>query len=130
MLEHKSIILVVVDRLAKYAHFLAISHPYTAQSIDALIFGHIHKLHGLPNTNVNDRDPIFISTFWNPLFKLVGTKLAHTSFYHPQPEGQIERLNQCLENFIRCMTSYRPKQWLKWLAMIEWWYKTDFHAAL
>ena len=128
--DHKTTIFVVVDRLTKYAHFIPLSHPYTAKQVATIFFEHIHKLHGLPTTIVSDRDPIFVSVFWSQLFKLVGTQLAHTSSYHPQSDGLTERLNQCLENYLRCMTSDRPKQWSKWLPMAKWWYNTNFHTAL
>ncbi|KAK0595996.1 hypothetical protein LWI29_011826 [Acer saccharum] len=126
----KNSILVVIDRLTKYAHFLALTHPFTAQQVAHLFFDQIHKLHGVPTTIVSDRDKIFTSTFWQQLFKLVGTKLCLSSAYHPQTDGQSERLNQCLENYLRCMTSARPMKWAWWLPMAEWWYNTNFHTAL
>jgi hypothetical protein len=58
-----SVILVVVDRLTKYAHFIPVKHPYTAQSIAQLFLDNIVKLHGLPKSIVSDRDTIFVSTF-------------------------------------------------------------------
>lgn len=65
-----SIILVVVDRLSKFAHFLPVKHPYTAPSIAKLFLDTIVKLHGFPKSIVSDRDPIFVSNFWKELFKL------------------------------------------------------------
>lgn len=100
--DHKSTILMVVNRLTKFDH--------TAKDIATIFFAQIHKLHGLPSTIVSDRDPIFVSTFWSQLFKLLGIKLVHTSAYHPQSDGQTKSLNQCLENYLRCMTFDRPKQ--------------------
>jgi hypothetical protein len=62
--------MVVVDRLTKYAHFIPVKHPYSAQTIAKLFLDTVVKLHGLPKTIVSDRDPVFISKFWNELFKL------------------------------------------------------------
>ena len=60
----KSVILMVVDRFSKYAHFIALSHPYTAASVARAFFEGIVRLHGVPNSIVSDRDPVFTSTFW------------------------------------------------------------------
>lgn len=64
-----SVILVVVDRLTKFAHFVAVKHPYTAPDIAQLFMDHIVKLHGLPHSIVTNRDTIFVSAFWKELFK-------------------------------------------------------------
>lgn len=126
----KNVILVIIDRLTKYGHFLALSHPYTAQGTAKLFLDHIYRLHGLPVSILTDRDKIFTSSFWRELFKALGVQLNLTFAYHPQSDGQTERLNQCLENYLRCMTSNAPKQWLKWLPMAEHWYNTNYHSSL
>jgi hypothetical protein len=66
--QGKTTIFVIVDRLSKYAHFVAISHSYTAVSIAQVFFENIFKLHGLPKSIVCDRDPAFTSRFWTELF--------------------------------------------------------------
>ena len=60
----------------------------------------------------------------------MGTKLHYTSSYHPQSDGQSERLNQCMENYLRCMTGEMPSQWSKWLNMAKWWYNSTYHSSL
>lgn len=127
--DYKNSILVVVDKFAKYAHFIAFSHLFIAQDVANAYFSQVHKLHGLPKTITSDSDTLFLSQFWSQLFKLLGTKLKHSTAYHPQPYGQIERINQCLETFLRCMTSDKPKHWAKWITMAEWWYNTTYHTA-
>lgn len=95
-------ILVVVDKFSKYGHFIPVHHPYTAMQIAKVFLDNIYKLHGLPKAIISDRDPIFTSTLWRELFRLTDTQLLMSSAYHPQMDGQTERLNQCLEGFSRC----------------------------
>jgi hypothetical protein len=79
-----NVIMVIVDRLTKYGHFIALSHPYTASILAHILFAHVLKLHGLPKSIVLDRDPIFTSSFWQELFHLHGINLGYSSAYHPQ----------------------------------------------
>lgn len=80
----KQVIFVVVGRLSKYAHFLALAHPYTALDVAQLFLDSIFKLHGMLSTITSDRDPIFISKVWNELFQLQGVSVNKSTAYHPQ----------------------------------------------
>jgi hypothetical protein len=75
--------MVVVDRLTKYANFIALMHPYTAKKVDEVFVTNIVRLHGMPTAMASDRDPIFLSTFWKEFFTLHGTQLKMSSAYHP-----------------------------------------------
>jgi hypothetical protein len=127
--EGKSVIMVIVDRLTKYAHFCALSHPFKASTVATAFMETVQKLHGSPKIIVSDRDPIFTGHFWTELFSCLGTQLAHSSSYHPQSDGQTEIVNKCLEGYLRCFVSDKQAQRFKWLPLAEWWYNTSFHTA-
>ena len=76
-------ILVVVDCLSKYGHFIALKGDYTSRFVTELFMTHVVKLHGMPKSIVSNRDKVFTSNFWNNLFQLQGTTLAMSSAYHP-----------------------------------------------
>jgi hypothetical protein len=71
--KNKSVIMVVVDRLSKYAHFCSLQHPFTTSTVAQIFMDQVFKLHGMPHSIVSDRDPTFTSTFWQELFKIQGT---------------------------------------------------------
>ena len=125
----KSVIMVVVDRLSKYAHFCALPHPFTPTLVAQYFMDQIFKLHGMPTSIVFDRDPIFTSNFWQELFRLQGTQLKLSTSYHPQTDGQTEAVNECLETYLRCFTSEKQHLWVQWLPLVEWWYNTNYHAT-
>jgi hypothetical protein len=123
-------ILVVVDKLSKYAHFMVLKHPFTALTVAKIFLDHVYRLHGLPTAMISDRNPIFTSRFWQELFRLTGTQLCLSSSYHPQSDGQTERVNQCLETYLRCFVHSCPRQWPMWLSLAEFWYNTCHHSSL
>lgn len=104
----KEVILVVVDRLTKYAHFLPLSHPYTIQDVVQIFMDHIYKSHGMPMTIVSDRDRIFTSRFSQEIFKALHVSLRFSTTYHPQSDSQTERVNQCPKSYLRSMTFVTP----------------------
>jgi hypothetical protein len=111
----KSVILTVVDRFSKQAHFLALSHPYTAATVAKAFFEGVVRLHGFPSSIVSDRDPVFTGHVWKDLFKLAGVKLRMSTAFHPQTDGQSEVVNRTITMYLRCLTGDRPRSWLDWL---------------
>jgi hypothetical protein len=79
-------LMVVMDRFSKFAHFIPLSHPFTAQQVAQTFLDNIYRLHGLPTTIISDCDRIFTSVFWRELFRLTQTTLSMSSAYHPQTD--------------------------------------------
>lgn len=123
-------ILVVVDRFTKMGHFLPLKHPFTAASVAKVFLNTVVRLHGLPLFIVSDRDKIFTGAFWKELFRVWGTELQLSTAYHPQTDGQTERVNQCLEMYLRCAVHDSPTKWASWLPQAEFWYNTTYHSSL
>lgn len=77
--HNKTVIMVMIDKFSKYAHFIPMSHPFTALQVAQLYLNQVYKLHGLPKAIISDRDKVFTSTIWQELFFLSNTKLLMSS---------------------------------------------------
>jgi hypothetical protein len=123
-------ILVVVDKFSKCNHFIPLLYPFTAINVAQTFLDSVYKLHGMPLAIISDRDRVFTSAFWQELFKFTQVTLQMSSSYHPQSDGQSERINQCLETFLRCFGHSCPKQRHKWISIAEYWYNTSYQSSL
>lgn len=126
----KSIIWVVIDILSKYAHFVALPSQFSAVTLAPIFISEIYRLHGMPKSIVSDRDHVFVSHFWRELFRLHGTKLAFSSAYHPQSNGQTEVANRILESYLRCFVGDSPHHWLRYLPLAEFWFNSTDQFSL
>jgi hypothetical protein len=126
---NKSVIMVVVDILSKYAHFFTLQHLFTTSTIAQIFIDKVFNIHGMPHSIVSDHDPNFTRNFWQELFKLQGTQLHLSTTYHPQTDGQTEVVNKGLETYLRCFSSEKKNHWAQWLPLAEWWYNTSYHTA-
>jgi hypothetical protein len=121
---------VIVDRLTKVAHFLPVRTTYGGEKLAKLYIENIVKLHGVPSRIVSDRGTQFTSRFWKSLHKAMGTKLDSSLAYHPQTDGQTERVNQILEDMLRtCVLTY-GKDWEQSLPYVEFSYNNGYQASL
>jgi hypothetical protein len=121
---------VIIDRLTKIAHFLLVKVKYTVATYAELYIACILSLHGVPKTIVSDRGPQFISKFWEELHKSLGTKLLHSSTYHPQTSGQTERVNQILEDMLRaCVLEFLQKR-DDYLPLAEFSYNNSYQESI
>ena len=98
--------LVVIDRLTKQAVFIPTTKSMAAPDVATLFVQHVVRVHGLPETLVSDWDPVFTSHFWRRLLELCGIRANRSSAFHLQTDGQTERLNSVLEQYLRMYCDY------------------------
>jgi len=122
-------IMVVVDRLSKMAHFLATTTNASAPQTAKLFFDQVFRLHGIPASIVSDRDPKFTSQFWRALHKEMGVKLSMSTAFHPQSDGQTERMNRTLEAFLRCFVNFKQDDWDDLLPAAEFSYNNAVQSS-
>ncbi|KAL0550001.1 hypothetical protein IC582_014497 [Cucumis melo] len=125
-----TVIWVVVDRLTKSAHFVPGKSTYTASKWAQLYMSEIVRLHGVPVSIVSDRDARFTSKFWKGLQTAMGTRLDFSTAFHPQTDGQTERLNQVLEDMLRACALEFPGNWDSHLHLMEFAYNNSYQATI
>jgi hypothetical protein len=112
-------VLVVVDKFSKRVHFIPCHKTVDAPGTAMLLLDHVVKDRGLPESIVCDRDPRWTGEVWSQLFAALGTKMKRSSSYHPQTDGQTERVNRSLEAGLRAYVNKRGTDWSKYLSMVE-----------
>nr|AAV31288.1 putative polyprotein [Oryza sativa Japonica Group] len=121
---------VVVDRLTKVAHFIPVKTTYTGNKLAELYMARVVCLHGVPKKIVSDRGSQFTSKFWQKLQVEMGTRLNFSTAYHPQTDGQTERVNQILEDMLRACVLDFGGSWYKNLPYAEFSYNNSYQASL
>ena len=122
-------ILTVVDRFTKMAHFIPCTKAITSQETAELLMREVFRHHGLPDDIISDRGPQFISKFWRHMFKLLHTSCKLSSGYHPETNGQSERTNQTIEQYLRCFVNYQQDDWVDLLHSAEFAYNNSEHSS-
>jgi len=122
-------ILVVCDRFSKMAHFIATTEKTSAEGLAKLFRDQVWKLHGLPESIVSDRGVQFAAEMMKELNNLLGIQMKLSTAYHPQTDGQTERVNQELEQYLRVFIDHRQEQWPDWLGTAEFAYNNKIHVA-
>jgi hypothetical protein len=118
-------IVVFVDRLTKRAIFCPTHTSVTAPEVAKIFFNKVFSQHGLPKVIVSDRDAKFTSHFWRTIFQEIGTKLSMSTAFHPQTDGQTERMNRTLEEMLRAYSTYNQDQWDEYLPTAEFAYNNS-----
>lgn len=122
-------IMVVVGRLTKMAHFIPTTTKASAQDIADLFVKEVVRLHGIPTSIVSDRDPKFVSQFWEAFTKRLDIKRCLSSSFHPQSDGQKERTNQTIERMLRTFVQTDQTQWENLLPALELAFNTTPNAS-
>jgi transposase InsO family protein len=127
--RHHHSIWVIVDRLTKLAHFLPVHITHRAEKYAKIYIDQIVRLHGIPRTIASDRGTPFLARFWGQLQKSLGTTVIRSSAYHPQTDGQTERVNQILEDMLRACVIHYGKIWDKCLSLLEFSYNYSYQSS-
>jgi len=125
----KDVILVVYDRLSKMTHFVATTEGTSAEGLARLFWDNVWKLHRLPESVVSDREPQFAAELTKELNQMLGIETRLSTVFHLQTDGQMERMNQELEQYLRFFVEHRQKDWPEWLASAEFVVNNKVHIA-
>ena len=121
---------VIVDRLTKSAHFLAVRITFTLEEFCRLYIREIVQLHGVPVSIVLDRDPRFMTHFWKSFQKAIGTQLTMNTAFHPQTYGQSEMSIQILEDMLQACVLDLKGSWEEHLPLVEFTYNNSYQASI
>jgi len=111
------------------AHFIATMEKTSAEGLTKLFWDHVWKLHGLPESIISDRRVQFVAEMMKELNNLLEIQTKLLMAYHPQTDGQTERINQELEQYLRVFIDHRQEQWLDWLGTAEFAYNNKVHTV-
>jgi hypothetical protein len=121
---------VVVDKFSKMAHFIPCNKSCTTMDLANMFIFHICRIHGLPNNIISDRGPQFASQLWKEILNTLNIQRNLSSAYHPQSDGQTERLNQNLEQYLRIYANHEQSNWKNNLCLAELAYNATPHDAI
>uniref|UniRef100_A0A3Q2NTH6 Gypsy retrotransposon integrase-like protein 1 n=1 Tax=Fundulus heteroclitus TaxID=8078 RepID=A0A3Q2NTH6_FUNHE len=122
-------ILTIINRFSKSCHLIPLRKLPSALQMAQLLVKHVFRLHGIPLDILSDRGPQFTSRVWKEFASALGARYTLTSGYHPQTNGQTERMNQELESTLRCLTSTNPSDWSQYLPWIEYAHNSHVSTA-
>jgi len=125
----KDAILVVCNRLFKMMYFVATTEGTSAEGLARLFRDNVWKLHGLPESVVSDRGPQFVAELTKELNKMLGIEIRLSTAFHPQTDGQMEWMNQELEQYLRFFVDHRQKDWPEWLVSAEFAVNNKVHTT-
>jgi transposase InsO family protein len=122
-------ILVIIDRFTKMGHFIPTWKDIITEQLAELFIREVVRLHGVPTNIVTDRGSVFVSEFWSDLLYLLKISRDLSTAHHPQSDGQTERLNSVLEQYLRSFINFDQNDWVKWLPLAEFAYNNSRHSS-
>jgi hypothetical protein len=122
-------ILAIVDRLSKYAMFIPYLESTTAEQLADTIIRELVSKFGMPEEFITDRDKLFTSNMWQSLMDKLGVHHKLSTSFHPQTDGQTERVNQIIEQYLRCFIDYGQTNWVRLLPMAQFAYNSSSHEV-
>jgi len=123
-------ILVICDRFTKQFHIIPTTKETDSLGLVCLYQDHIWKLHGLPNTVFSNHGPHFVLGFMRELDKVLGINTKLSTAYHPHTDGQMERMNQELEQYLKMLMDYHQTNWLEWLVIAKFSYNNKIQKSI
>lgn len=114
--------MVMTDRLPKMFYFAPCTKECDAKKAALLFRQHVFTNHGMPEVIISDRDTRFTSNFWQELMTAIGTKHKLSTSFHPQTDGQTERVNRVLEEYLRHFINPSQNDWDEWLDLAQFAY--------
>jgi len=121
--------MTVVDAVSKRVHFIPTHTTVTAEGAARLFLHYVWKLHGLPKRVISDRGPQFVALFTKELYRLLGIRISSSTAWYPQTDGQMERVNQELDQFLRLFVNERQDDWYDLLPVAEFQHNNHVHSA-
>ena len=122
-------ILVIVDRFTKYSRYILARKDWDAEMLADVLVEEVFTRFGMPVSIVSDRGTLFTSGYWSQFCYYLRVRLNYSTAFHPQTDGQTERQNSTLEQYLRCYINYQQDDWAYWLPMAEYAYNNSRHAV-
>jgi transposase InsO family protein len=123
-------ILVVIDRLTKMSHFIPCKKELNARQFAKLFMKEVVRLHGLPQDIITDRGTLFTSDLWKEVTRQTGIERRMSTAFHPQTDGQTERTNGILEQYLRAYINYQQDNWCDLLPLAEFAYNNGHQETI
>ena len=121
---------IVIDRLTKMSYFISCKKDLDARQFTSLFMQHIVRLHGIPRDIITDRGSLFTSGLWKQITERLGIERRLSTAFHPQTDGQTERTNAILEQYLRAYVNYQQDNWNELLPLAEFAYNNGYQETI